>query len=167
MEDEDEEFNIPPPDMEEMGSYGYIPRNIDVAWKQKLIEIHHNVDKTDLPDHLKQQIHSYIDQILTNAGMTYISAGQVLEFLLDWDNKMHVMKIMNPNIDTPSFQDFKRSIRMELKLQLNKSKEGWQGNHAFETQVKHDIKQRQETISEKMGGWIGKRKKKVVEERQL
>lgn len=162
------DFTIPPPDTDETSGYHqYIPNNMDLAWKQKLIEIRHNVEKTTLPVHLKEQIKSYIDGILTNSGMTNISSGQILEFLLDWDNKMHVMKIMHPDIDTPEFQDFKRSIRMELKLQLNKSKLGWQGNHAFETHVKQDLRQRHENFTERIGGWIGKRKRKMVEERDL
>ena len=141
--------------------------NAIVTWKQKLVEIHHLVEKVDLPEKLKNQVRFNIDQILTNAGMTNISKGQILEFLLDWDNKMHVMKIMNPDIDTPEFHDFKRAIRMELKIQLNKSKEGWQGNHAFETHVKQDVRHRQENMVEKVGKFFGKKRSRIVEETEM
>lgn len=167
MENNEEDvFEYPP--INENGYQNFSSSNPEVAWKQKLVEIHHLIEKVDLPEKLKNQIRFNIDQILTNAGMTYISSGQILEFLLDWDNKMHVMKIMNPDIDTPEFHDFKRSIRMELKLQLNKSKEGWQGNHAFETHVKQDIRQRHENTVEKLGRWFGRgKKRKMVETTEM
>jgi len=100
--------------------------------------------------------------------MTNISLGQIFEILKDWDNKMHVMKVMNPEIDTADFQDFKRSIRLELKLQLNKAKLGWQGDHAFETRVKYDVRQTQETFTEKLGKFFGRgKRKKVIEESEI
>jgi len=149
-------------------SGNYISSSAEVAWKQNLVEVHHKIDESNLPDKLKQNIKFNIDQILTSAGMTYISMGQIYEILKDWDNKMHVMKVMNPEIDTADFQDFKRSIRMELKLQLNKSREGWQGNHAFETRIKHDIRQTQETMVEKLGRFFGRgKKKRIVEEQEM
>jgi len=158
----DEGFANEPPEWGE--ETRYISTDPNNAWKQKLIEIHHYVDKTNIPQALKDQIKLCVDQILTNAGMTNITKGQILEFLQDWDNKMHVLKVMNPEIDGPEFQDFKRSIRLELKLQLNKSKEGWQGDHAFETHIKQDLKQRHETTVQKVGRFFGRRKRKVIEE---
>jgi len=148
----------------------YISSSADVAWKQNLVEIHHEIEESNLPEKLQKSIKFNIDQILTSAGMTYISMGQIFEILKDWDNKMHVMKVMNPDIDTADFQDFKRSIRIELKLQLNKSREGWQGDHAFETRVKHDITQTQETIFQKMGRFFGRGKEKhrrVIEDTEV
>ena len=161
--EEDDIFEFPP--VNKSGA-SFISSNADVAWKQKIIEIHHKIDKSSLPDKLKDQIKDYIDQILTSAGMTNISPSQVLEFLLDWDNKMDVMKIFNSDIDTPEYHDFKRSIRMELKLQLNKSKMGWQGNHAFETHIKQDVSQTHEDRGARIGRWIGRRNKRVIEERE-
>jgi len=162
---DEEQFSNRPPEWNE--ETRYLSTDPNNAWKQKLIEIHHYVDKTALPQALKDQIKMCVDQILTNAGMTNISNGQILEFLQDWDNKMHVLKIMQPEIDGVEFQDFKRSIRMELKLQLNKSKEGWQGDHAFETHVKQDLTQRNETTVQKVGRIFGRRKKKIVEESEM
>jgi hypothetical protein len=143
-----------------------VSSNAEVAWKQNLVQICHKIDEANLPEKLKSNIKFNIDQILTSAGMTNISLGQIFEILKDWDNKMHVMKVMNPEIDTADFQDFKRSIRIELKLQLNKAKDGWQGNHAFEQRIKYDVRQTQETIGQKVGKFfgIGKSKKKVIEE---
>ena len=73
-EDEIDGFEFPPVG-DGYNSQGFISSNPDVAWKQKLVEIHHMVDKVGLPDKLKNQVKFNIDQILTNAGMTYISQG--------------------------------------------------------------------------------------------
>ena len=145
-----------------------VSSDAEVAWKQNLVTVHHVIEEANLPEKLKRNIKFNIDQILTSAGMTFITLGQIFEILKDWDNKMHVMKIMNPEIDTADFQDFKRSIRMELKLQLNKSREGWQGNHAFETRVKYDVRQTQESFSERLGRFFGRgKRKKVIEESEM
>jgi len=101
------------------------------------------------------------------SGMTNIDVGNIRELLKKWDLITLKLKIFNPKFKN-DISEMSSMFRFILELKLNASREGWQGNHYFETRVKHDIRQTQETLSERVGRFFGRGKKKtVVEEREI
>lgn len=148
--DDVDDYSVPPPSYDFDGDGGYVPGNIDIAWKQKLIEIRHRLGKTNLDEFMVNEILSFIDNILTSAGMTNITQGQINMFLRKWDKKVHKMKIFFPGVKkNPEFYNAMENIRLELEMQLNKSRDGWQGDHAYEThtRTRYEVRQRQEQVN--------------------
>ena len=100
------------------------------------------------------------------SGMTNISMGQIFEMLKDWDLIILELKIYNSEIAS-EVAKLGSMMRFILKLKLNAAKDGWQGDHYFETHIKEDVRHKQETSVERVGRWFGKNKKRVIEEREM
>jgi len=161
---EESKFDFPPPEIDYGG--GYVPSNENYAYKLRLIETIHDLDKMEIEDSLKYEILCFIDKIFTKASMTNIEPFQIAEFLKEWKLKMTKMKIDYPDSITPEFFRIMGNLKMEFKLDLNSAKRGWRGDHAFETHTKarYDVRQQQEQI-ETIEKWKDKwRPKKRREE---
>ena len=161
---EDDDFDVPLPEHDYSPVDSYIPSTEDIAFKVKLIQIIHNLEKIEIDKDLKNEIICFIDPILTSASLTNISPIQIREFLREWDLKMITIKIDYPDSVTREFFRVMRNIRIQLKLQLNMAKMGWRGDHAFETHTKarYDVRQQQEQVN-KVERWKNRFKKRTDE----
>jgi len=148
MSENNDDFDYPLPE-HDYGNVGdYMPSNENYAYKIKLLQVIHDLNQIDIDQDLKNEIISFIDPILTSAGMTNIEPVQIREILREWDLKITTIKIDYSDNITPEFFRVMRNIRLQLKLQLNMAKQGWRGDHAFEmhTKARYDVRHKQEQV---------------------
>ena len=163
---EEESFSSPPPDWTQQDNDRYLYSNQEFSWKYQVVQVKLVLDKLDVPEELRNNIEVFLNTILTMSGMTNISNGQIRELLKKWDLIMLKLKIFNPKFKD-DVSKMGSMFRFILELKLNAAKGGWQGDHYFETHIKQDLKQRNETTVQKVGRIFGKNKKRVIEEREM
>ncbi len=163
------EYTIQPPDpemlekMDRSSDDGLFPPNAEAAWMLQLIQI--NLDKTKLPDDIKDRIVSDMTPLITNASMTKMSRGEVRLFLGMFEEQWMKFKIFVFRKKFARELSYAKSLLMTLFMQnYNKSIEGWQGDHVFERKTEYKIKQTQrQDFGERLKG-VFHRKDKIEEE---
>jgi len=158
---EGEDFVFKPPRYE-AGQGGFMPPNAHAAWMLQLIKL--KLDNTSLPEDIKNDILLDIGPYLDNASMTKITRGQVREFLGGFNElwlRYRIFKVKKKY--APQLNYVMAYLRELLIMNLNKSVDGWQGDHVFEQKTTYDIKQTRKDIAEKMKGLLGGKKQKSEE----
>jgi len=161
----DNDFAIPPPDIESIRqtqTQSFFPPNAETAWMLRLIEM--NLDDTSLPDDIKKSMAKDMSLYITNAGMTSITPGQVMEFINGFKEvwfRYVIFKIKKKF--RPELYYAFGYIREQLILNLNKSVYGWQGDHVYERKTTYDVKQVTKDLGDKVKG-LFRRKPKATEE---
>ena len=158
---------LPGPDLEDLdrvASQEFIPRNAEAAWMLQLIKI--NLEKTSLPDDIKQSFLNDITPYITNASMTKLTRGEVKLFLGEFEELWMKYKIfVFRKKFTKELSYVKTLIRGFLMQNYNKSIDGWQGDHVFERKMEYKIKQTQrQDFGEQMKGFFHKKEKHIEEE---
>jgi len=159
---EDEDFVFKPPRYQG-GQGGFMPPNAHAAWMLQLIKL--KLDSTSLPEDIKNDILLDMGPYLDNASMTKITRGQVREFLGGFNElwlRYRIFKVKKKY--APQLNYVMAYLRELLIMNLNKSVEGWQGDHVFEQKTTYDIKQTRKDIAEKMKGILGGGRKQKTEE---
>lgn len=158
--DEQHGFSIEPPDFEQQTERsGLFPPSQDAAWMLQLIKL--QLDKTSLPDDIKQSLLLDLGPYIDNAGMSNMTRGEVKMFLGEFEELWMKYKIF---VYRKKFKKelnyIKTYVRTLLMQNYNKAIEGWQGNHVFErhTRQEYKIRQTQEDVSEKIKGVFRKKK---------
>lgn len=148
--EEDDIPIIPFPIRDYAESQSYMPSEENYAFKLKLIQVIHQLEKIEISEELKNEIICFIDPILTCASLSNLEPVQIREFLEEWKLKETTTKIDYPNSITPQFRKIMRNLRFQLKLLLNMAKNGWRGDHAFEvhTKARYDVQQKQGKIDD-------------------
>jgi hypothetical protein len=164
------DYTSPPPDFEHnVKSEGqeFFPPNIEVAWMLKLIET--KLDDTSLPEDIKKSMAKDMSIYITTAGMTHISKGQVIEFINGFKEvwlRYVIFKIKKKY--RPELYYAFGFLREILIMNLNKSVDGWQGDHVYERRTTMDITQKRKDISDKVRGFFFKKKvKKTTESEEI
>jgi len=161
MDEDDNPFAFSPPDYDnhQQGA-SFMPPNAEAAWMLQLIKIRVKIDKSSLPVDIKQSLADDISMYLENASMTNISMGQILEFIHGFDELWMRYKIFRVKKKyVPELNYLMTFFKEMLVMNLNKSKEGWQGNHVFERHVRYDVKQTHKDISERLKKFFFGKKK--------
>ena len=162
---EGDDFLFKPPEYKAQG-YGtgsFMPPNAHAAWMLQLIKI--KLDRTNLPDEIKQDLLLDMAPYLDNASMTKITKGQVREFLGGYNElwlRYRIFKCKKKY--APQLNYVMAYIRELLVMNLNKSVEGWQGDHVFEQKTTYDVRQTRKDISERLKGLFGKKKNEEITE---
>ena len=151
-------FTFTPPS-EKQNNYGDMPISAEAAWILQLIEI--KLDKAEVNDDLKKEFIADITPYIVNASMTQVSRGEVMLFLMDFEELWMEFKIFKyRKKNNPHLNYVHSLVRGYLMQNYNKSIDGWQGNHVFEKKHTYDVRQRQEQIEQQdKGGWFRNRKK--------
>lgn len=158
-----------PPDFEQVQksqSSDFFPPNADIAWMLKLIETH--LDDTSLPDDIKKSMAKDMSIYITTAGMTHITKGQVMEFVNGFKEVWYryiIFKIKKKY--RPELYYAFGFLRELLILNLNKSVDGWQGDHVYERRTVMDVTQKRKDISDKVRGWFFRKKVKTTEREEV
>jgi hypothetical protein len=159
-----DDFTFNPPDIEQniSKSQEFFPFDPASAWMLKLIEM--NLDNTSLPDAIKKSMAKDMSIYITNAGMTHITQGQVLEFINGFKEvwMRYVIFKVRKKFRPELYYAF-GYIREQLILNLNKSVDGWQGDHVYEKRTSYDIRQTKKDLSDKVKGWFFRKKPKQEE----
>jgi len=155
------EFNIEPPsyDEEQGFSRSELPPNLDAAWILSLIKI-------KLPKELQDLLVPYVKPLLDVAARTNIKRHEITMHLLQYDLiwQRYQIYMRKGKFDSKLFV-YKDIIRQAFEFQLNRSVEGWQGELVFTRRQVYDVKQKhEETVGDKMRGFIRNRKKNNNEE---
>ena len=157
-----DDYTVQPPDFEhsvQSESSAFFPPNADTAWMLKLIEM--KLDETSLPSDIKESMSKDMSIYLTEAGMTNISKYQVIEFINGFKEVWYryiifkVKKKYRPEL----YYTF-GLLRELFILRLNKSVDGWQGDHVFERRTTYDITQKHGDLGERVKGFFFKKKVK-------
>jgi len=157
---DDKNFMFKPPDYGRQ-SAGFFPPDAHAAWILQLIKI--KLDNTNLPDEIKKDLLLDMTPYLDNASMTKISKGQVREFLGGYNElwlRYRVFKCRKKYVKELNY--VMAYVRELLVMNLNKSVEGWQGDHVFEQKTSYDVKQTRKDITERIKGILGRKKNKEV-----
>ena len=160
-----EDFTFQPPDFErtKQSESGFFPPTAEAAWLLKLIET--KLDETSLPTDIKQSMAKDMSIYITTAGMTHITRGQVMEFINGFKEVWYryvIFKIKKKY--RPELYYAFGYLRELFILNLNKSIEGWQGDHVYERRTTYDITQKRKDLSEKVKGLFFKKKVKKTTE---
>jgi hypothetical protein len=151
-----------PTNVPQSGYGGGFYNSAEAAWILELIKI--KLDTTSLPDELKKNLIIDMIPLIENASMTKITRGQVKEFLNGYrelTKRFIIFKVKKKYV--PEINYVFAYLRELLLLCLNKSINGWQGDHVFERKTTYDVKQTQQTVTDKVNSWFGnKRQKKQV-----
>jgi len=152
--------------MQSDDGYGYsnipVPPTAEAAWLLELIQV--RLDSAGISKKFKMELLMLMAPYLNLSGMSNISRGQVIEFIMGYDKIWTKYRIyMNPDKFDADLIFLKDWIKEMFVLMLNKSIEGWQGNNLFIRRSTYDIKQKREDMGEKAKRFFGK-KQKVEEE---
>jgi len=163
-----EGFAVPPPDFEHsiQSDSSFFPPNAETAWMLKLIET--KLDDTSLPEDIKKSMAKDMSIYITTAGMTHITRGQVMEFVNGFKEVWYryvIFKIKKKY--RPELYYAFGFLREMLIMNLNKSIEGWQGDHVYERRTTMDITQKRKDLSDKVKGWFFKKKVKTTEREEV
>lgn len=166
MAEDDYEFT--PPDLSGIQTErDLFPPSAEAAYILQLIRL--KLDTTSLPDEIKKNLIMDMLPYINNASMTKITRGQVKEFFGGYKElwaRYRIFKVKKKYV--PELNYVMAYLRELLIMNLNKSVEGWQGDHVFEKKSSYDIKQSREDLTEKVRGFFGGRKKvkkrEIVEE---
>jgi len=153
----EDDFTFQPPNYGE-GQSGFMPPNAHAAWMLQLIKL--KLENTNLPDEIKKDLLADMVPYLDNSSMTKLTKGQVSEFLNGYQElwlRYRIYKCRKKY--TPQLNYVMAYIRELLIMNLNKSVEGWQGDHVFESKATYDVKQTRKDVSEKLRRFLGGRKK--------
>ena len=140
---------------------GFMPPNAHAAWILQLIKI--KLDNTNLPEEIKQDLLLDMTPYLDNASMTKITKGQVREFLGGFNElwlRYRVFKCKKKY--APQLNYVMAYVRELLVMNLNKSVEGWQGDHVFEQKTTYDVKQTRKDLTERLKGILGRKKERTI-----
>lgn len=162
-------YDVPLPDLDDLdktstAQQGVYPINAEAAWMLQLIQV--NLDKTKLPDEIKNRIVSDMTPLITNASMTKMTRGEVRLFLGMFEEQWMKYKIYVFRKKFARELAYAKTLLMTLFMQnYNKSIEGWQGDHVFERKIDYKIKQTQqvEDFGDKVKGFFHKKQKNVEE----
>jgi hypothetical protein len=160
------EFVNQPPSWDDDTSSKYLYTDPNFSWKYQVVQVQLVLDKLNIPQEFRDTIDAFLNTILTMSGMTNITNGQIRELLKKWDLIMLKLKIFNPDFKA-DISEMSSMFRFILEIKLNAAKDGWQGNHYFETHIKQEVKQQQETTVQKVGRFFGRNKRKITEEREI
>lgn len=159
---ENEDYDFTPPDMSGIDQEpSLFPPSAEAAYVLQLIRL--KLDTTSLPDDIKKNLIMDMLPYINNASMTKITRGQVKEFYGGYKElwiRYRIFKVKKKYV--PELNYVMAYIRELLIMNLNKSVEGWQGDHVFEKKSSYDIKQTRQDISEKVKNIFGKRGGKKV-----
>lgn len=164
----DEGFTFDPPTMDTDTNYGFIPPNQEAAWMLHLIKV--KIENTNLPDDVKKTILTDMEPYINNASMTNITQGQVREFLGGYKEIwMKYYIFINKKKYKQELTYLETRIREILIQNLNKSIQGWQGNHVFERKSTSTYDVKQHNISEttpvgRIRGILGRKKQQETNE---
>ena len=152
-------FSFRPPG-ENSNQYGNLPIGAEAAWILQLIEI--KLDKAKVNDDIKNEFIQDITPYIVNASMTQVTRGEVMLFLMEFEELWMEFKIFKyRKKNNPHLNYVHSLVRGYLMQNYNKSIEGWQGNHVFEKKHTYDVRQKQEQVdNQDSGGWFRNRKKK-------
>ncbi len=139
----------------------------DAAWILQLIKL--NLDKANLPKEIKEEFINYMIPYIENASMTKIRRGQVREFIGGFRElcvRFRVFKVRKKYV--PSYNFFMAYMREILITNLNKSIDGWQGDHVFERKTSYNVSNTQKDLTDKVQTFLGgrKNKKKIITEEE-
>jgi len=154
-----DKYFFQPPEFNEAPAMS-MPPSAHAAWMLQLIET--KLNKTNLPEDIKNDLIDDMVPLLNNAGMTKISLGQVKEFIGGFNElwlRYRIFKVRKKHI--PQFNYIMPLIREHLIMNLNKSVEGWQGDHVFEQKTTYDVTQTQKSFVDKVKGFLGAKTKKT------
>jgi hypothetical protein len=137
----------------------------DAAWILQLIKL--KLDNTSLPQEIKDNLIVDMVPYIECASMTKIQRGQVREFIGGFRElwtRYRVFKVRKKYV--PELNYVMAYIRELLILNLNKSIDGWQGDHVFERKTSYNVSQTHKDLTERIQGFLGgrKQKKKIVTE---
>jgi len=158
-----------PPDFEKTSvaeGQDFMPPTADIAWMLKLIET--KLDDTSLPEDIKKLMSKDMSIYITTAGMTHIKKGQVLEFINGFKEVWYrfvIFKIKKKY--RPELYYAFGLLRELLIMNLNKSVDGWQGDHVYERRSRTDIVQRRKDTPDRVKGFFFKRKIKTTEREEI
>ena len=155
---ENEEFTFPPPEYNEGQGMGFLPQSGDAAWMLQLIQL--KLDNTSLPKEIKDNLLVDMVPYINNASMTKISPGQVNEFIGGFRElwlRYRIFKVKKKYV--PELNYVMAYLRELLIMNLNKSVDGWQGDHVFERKSSYDIKQSRRDMVDKIKNSIFSKKK--------
>jgi len=162
MSDDVDDFQFQPPEHTDtnMGG-GWYPPFAEYAWILELIKL--KLDNTSLPDEIKNDLVADMVPYINNASMTKISTGQVREFIGGFNEIMHRFRIYKVKKKyVPEYNYVWAYLRELLIMNLNKSREGWQGDHVFERKTTYDVKQTRKDLTEQVKNALGRKKRKEV-----
>lgn len=178
--DEATQFTITPPDfpggISSRSEGGFIPQTYEAAWILEIVktklelkeQVQGILDSVDLPENLKQTVFKNISIYVDNASLTNISSNQVIEFILGFEVMWSGLCIYV--VKTKMYRGLLNFIHDQIKeifiMNLNKSIEGWMGNHIFEKKSTYDIRQSKKDPVDKVGWWMRKRKPEQIQEAQ-
>ena len=148
----EDEIEIPDPQL--------IPEQYEPPSSQNALMIlrliKNKIDSTLLPKDIKQHVMDMMAEFINNASMTNISINQVPEFLGDFDYICMTYTTFVNRRYRKELNYLLPSLRMILKMNLNKSKDGLYPKLVFEQRYR--IEQHKETEEEKNRRWWGKTK---------
>lgn len=136
---QDAEFKMAPPEYGDQSGPGFMPAGADMAWLLSIIKL--NLNNTSLPDGIKKSLLADMVPYIDCAGMTNISKGQVLEFLGGFQElwlRYRIYKVTKKYV--PELNYVMAYLREILLMTLNRSVDGWQGNHVFERKTTANLR---------------------------
>jgi hypothetical protein len=136
---QDSEFRNMPPEFGDNTGPGFMPPGADMAWLLSIIKL--NLNNTSLPDGIKKSLLADMVPYIDCAGMTNITKGQVLEFLGGFEElwlRYRIFKVKKKYV--PELNYVMAYLREILLMTLNKSIDGWQGNHVFERKTTANLR---------------------------
>jgi hypothetical protein len=134
-----DEFSMAAPNFGDNSNPGFMPPGADMAWLLSIIKI--NLSNTSLPDDIKKSLLADMVPYIDCAGMTNITKGQVLEFLggyMELWLRYRIFKVSKKYV--PELNYVMAYLREIFLMTLNKSVDGWQGNHVFERKTTANLR---------------------------
>jgi len=161
-----EYMSDPPEFQSHVEGQDFFPPSVDVAWILKLIET--RLDDTSLPEDIKKSMAKDMSIYITNAGLTHIRKGQVLEFVNGFKEVWYryiIFKVKKKY--RPELYYAFGLLRELLIMNLNKSVDGWQGDHVYERRTRTDIIQRRKDTASRVRGFFFRRKRLKTTEEEI
>jgi len=137
----------------------------DAAWILQLIKL--KLDNTSLPQEIKDNLIVDMVPYIEIASMTKIRRSQVREFIGGFRElwtRYRVFKVRKKYV--PELNYVMAYLRELFILNLNKSIDGWQGDHVFERKTSYNVQQTHKDLTERVQSFLGgkKNKRKIVTE---
>lgn len=165
MQEEKNDFEIPPPSVETKGAildgeihkqmmYDNVnaPQLLDEAWMKYIIEFH-------LPKDLEQLIIMYLKPLIDLAPKSNIKRKEITMHLISYDLVWDTYFIyMRQGKYDPKLLVIKEILREAIELQLNRSVEGWLGR-LMHTKLFRIFTSDEQNRTQKGIRWLSGRKK--------
>jgi len=120
-------------------SPGFMPDAANYAWLQEIIKV--NLNKSSLPESIKKDLLTDMEPYINYASMMKITRGQVIEFLNGFDELWMRFRIFRIERKYTHELNYVMSYIRELFIMgLNRSVDGWQGDHVFERKTSTDLR---------------------------